>query len=167
MAGARKTSRERAGCLTCQHHSKRPVMPTAPGTVSRRHSGILVLAAAAEWSSLTSSNPGARRDLTPRFQIRSTAHDRHRPLTTLQCCSQLSLVVDRQRACSADDRSRAPAHSRGDAQLSDHPYARIAEEYLAEHGGQPVNLNLELSREEYEDMIAPFIEETLGAIHIA
>src|SRR6516162_6732553 len=31
-----------------------------------------------------------------------------------QCCSHLSLVVDRQRACSADDRSRAPAHSRGD-----------------------------------------------------
>ncbi len=52
-------------------------------------------------------------------------------------------------------------------QLSDHPYARIAEEYLAEHSGQPVNLDLELSREEYEDMIAPFIEETLGAIHIA
>ena len=36
------------------------------------------------------------------------------PLTTLQCCSHLSLVVDRQRACSADDRSRAPAHSCGD-----------------------------------------------------
>jgi len=52
-------------------------------------------------------------------------------------------------------------------QLSDQPYARIAEEYLAEHSGQPVNLDLELSREEYEDMIAPFIEETLGAIHIA
>jgi molecular chaperone DnaK len=52
-------------------------------------------------------------------------------------------------------------------QLSDHPYARIAEEYLAEHGGQPINLDLELSREQYEDMIAPFIEETLGAIHIA
>jgi len=52
-------------------------------------------------------------------------------------------------------------------QLSDHPYARIAEEYLAEHSGQPVNLDLELSREQYEDMIAPFIEETLGAIHIA
>src|SRR5215831_14410227 len=114
MAGARKTSRERAGCLTFRHHRKRPVMPTAPGTVSRRHSRILVLAAAAGWSSLRSSNPAARRDVTRRLQIRSTAHDRHRPLTTLQCCSQLSLVVDRQRACSADDRSRAPAHSRGD-----------------------------------------------------
>src|ERR1700740_2998619 len=52
-------------------------------------------------------------------------------------------------------------------QLSDHPYARIAEAYLAQHGGHPVNLDLELSREQYEDMIAPFIEETLGAIHIA
>ena len=72
-------------------------------------------------------------------------------------------VADRPQAmarilCSAEDAKK---------QLSDHPYARIAEEYLAEHSGQPVNLDLELSREEYEDMIAPFIEETLGAIHIA
>jgi len=52
-------------------------------------------------------------------------------------------------------------------QLSDHPYARIQEEYLTEHDGKPVNLDLELSRDEYEDMITPFIEETLGAIHIA
>jgi molecular chaperone DnaK len=52
-------------------------------------------------------------------------------------------------------------------QLSDHPFARIQEEYLTEQGGKPVNLDLELSRNEYEAMIAPFIEETLGAIHIA
>jgi molecular chaperone DnaK len=52
-------------------------------------------------------------------------------------------------------------------QLSDHPYARIAEEYLTEADGKAVNLDLEVSREEYEDMITPFIEETLGAIHIA
>src|SRR4051794_8933718 len=51
--------------------------------------------------------------------------------------------------------------------LSDHPYARIEEEYLAEHDGAPVNLDLELSRVDYEDMILPFIEETLEAIHIA
>jgi molecular chaperone DnaK (HSP70) len=51
--------------------------------------------------------------------------------------------------------------------LSDHPYARIEEEYLAEHDGKPVNLDLELSRPEYEDMITPFIEATLGAIHLA
>ena len=52
-------------------------------------------------------------------------------------------------------------------QLSDHPYARIEEEYLVEHAGKPVNLDLELSRVDYEDMITPFIEETLGAIHSA
>jgi molecular chaperone DnaK (HSP70) len=51
--------------------------------------------------------------------------------------------------------------------LSDHPFARIEEEYLTEHDGKPVNLDLELSREDYEEMITPFIEETLGAIHIA
>jgi len=51
--------------------------------------------------------------------------------------------------------------------LSDHPYARIEEEYLTEHDGKPVNLDLELSRLDYEEMITPFIEETLGAIHIA
>jgi molecular chaperone DnaK (HSP70) len=52
-------------------------------------------------------------------------------------------------------------------QLSDHPFARIQEEYLTERDGKPVNLDLELSRDEYEAMIAPYIEETLGAIHIA
>ena len=33
--------------------------------------------------------------------------------------------------------------------------------------GKAVNLDLEVSREEYEEMITPFVEETLGAIHIA
>jgi molecular chaperone DnaK (HSP70) len=51
--------------------------------------------------------------------------------------------------------------------LSDHPFARIDEEYIAEADGKPVHLAMELSREEYEEMIAPFIEETLGAIHTA
>jgi molecular chaperone DnaK len=51
--------------------------------------------------------------------------------------------------------------------LSDHPYARITEEYIAERSGTPLHLDLELSRSEYEEMITPFIEETLGAVHIA
>jgi molecular chaperone DnaK len=51
--------------------------------------------------------------------------------------------------------------------LSDHPYARLEEEYLTVNGGKPVNLDLELSRDEYETMIMPFIEETLGAVHVA
>src|SRR5690242_15027427 len=49
-----------------------------------------------------------------RLQIESTAHDRHHPVTTLQCCSQLPFLVGRRRACSANDHSHAPAHSRGD-----------------------------------------------------
>jgi molecular chaperone DnaK (HSP70) len=52
-------------------------------------------------------------------------------------------------------------------QLSDRPYARIEEEYLAVTDGKPVNLDLELSRQDYEAMITPFIEETLGAVHVA
>ncbi len=51
--------------------------------------------------------------------------------------------------------------------LSDHPYARIEEEYLAERDSQPVHLSLELARDEYEQMITPYVEETLQAIHIA
>ena len=41
-------------------------------------------------------------------------------------------------------------------QLSDHPYARIEEEYLTETEAKPVHLSLELAREEYEEMIAPY-----------
>ena len=51
--------------------------------------------------------------------------------------------------------------------LSDQPYTRIEEEYLLEKAGAPVNLSLELSRHEYEDMIAGYIDETLEAVHIA
>jgi molecular chaperone DnaK len=51
--------------------------------------------------------------------------------------------------------------------LSDHPYARIEEEYLDEKDGKPIHLAHELSRADYDEMITPFIEETLGAIHIA
>lgn len=51
--------------------------------------------------------------------------------------------------------------------LSDHPFVRIEEEYLAEAAGKPIHLALELSRQEYEEMIAPFIDETLSAVHVA
>jgi molecular chaperone DnaK (HSP70) len=72
-------------------------------------------------------------------------------------------VSDRPQAMARILRSAETAKK----QLSDHPYARIEEEYLAEQDGKPVNLELELSRDDYEGMITPFIEETLGAIHIA
>lgn len=51
--------------------------------------------------------------------------------------------------------------------LSDHPYAQIEEEYLLEHQGKPIHLSLELSRDTYEEMILPFIDKTLEAVHIA
>ena len=51
--------------------------------------------------------------------------------------------------------------------LSDRPYASLSEEYLLEEKGVPVHLSLEISRADYEEMIAPFIAETLDAAHIA
>lgn len=51
--------------------------------------------------------------------------------------------------------------------LSSNPYALIEEEYLLEQDGTPVHLSLELSRDDYEKMITPFVDETLNAIHIA
>jgi molecular chaperone DnaK (HSP70) len=51
--------------------------------------------------------------------------------------------------------------------LSDHPYARIDEEYIAENGGKPVHLSIEIARDEYEQMIEPFVDETLGSVHRA
>lgn len=51
--------------------------------------------------------------------------------------------------------------------LSDQPYVLIEEEYLADKDGSPVHLSLELERAEYEQMIAPYIDETLEAVHIA
>ncbi len=72
-------------------------------------------------------------------------------------------IADRPQAMARVLRSAEAAKK----YLSDHPYARIEEEYLTERDGKLINLDLELSRTEYEEMITPFIEETLGAIHIA
>ncbi len=51
--------------------------------------------------------------------------------------------------------------------LSDHPFALIEEEHLIGSDGAPFNLSLELARDDYETMIAPFVEETLESIHTA
>jgi molecular chaperone DnaK (HSP70) len=72
-------------------------------------------------------------------------------------------VADRPHAMARIVRSAEAAKK----QLSDHPFARMAEEYLADKDGVPVNLDLELSRDAYEQMIMPFVEETLGAVHLA
>jgi molecular chaperone DnaK (HSP70) len=51
--------------------------------------------------------------------------------------------------------------------LSDRPFATMSEEFLLEHQGVPLHLALEVSREEYEAMIEPYIAETLNAVHVA
>lgn len=51
--------------------------------------------------------------------------------------------------------------------LSDQPFVTIEEEYIGEHEEVPVHLSLELSRDNYEDMILLYIDETLEAVHIA
>jgi molecular chaperone DnaK (HSP70) len=80
------------------------------------------------------------------------------------------LKIEHHADVSDDPRAMARIHLAAEnakKQLSDHPFARIDEEYLTEVDGRPVHLAMELARTDYEEMIAPFIEETLSAIHIA
>lgn len=51
--------------------------------------------------------------------------------------------------------------------LSERPYATLAEEFLFEQDGAPVHLSLEISRVEYEELIEPYIAETMDAVHVA
>jgi molecular chaperone DnaK len=51
--------------------------------------------------------------------------------------------------------------------LSDHPFARIEEEFIAEKEGQALHLNVELSREEYEELIGPLLNRTMDHVQRA
>ena len=48
--------------------------------------------------------------------------------------------------------------------LSFEPYVRVREEALVMDGGKALNLDLEISRDEYEEMIRPLIESTLDSV---
>ena len=48
--------------------------------------------------------------------------------------------------------------------LSAEPYARVREEALATKGGKPLHLDMELSRDDYENMIRPLVESTLDSV---
>ncbi|MBF0245013.1 MAG: Hsp70 family protein [Planctomycetes bacterium] len=50
--------------------------------------------------------------------------------------------------------------------LSSQPFVTIEEEYLLERDGAPYNLKVELSRQDYEEMIEPFLNETMDAVHL-
>jgi molecular chaperone DnaK len=52
-------------------------------------------------------------------------------------------------------------------QLSYHPFARLEEEFLAEKDGQALHLNMEISREEYEEMIRPLLNRTMDCVQRA
>jgi molecular chaperone DnaK len=49
-------------------------------------------------------------------------------------------------------------------QLSEHPFTRIEEEFIAEKDGLPLHLNVELSREEFEELIKPWMDRTMDCV---
>jgi molecular chaperone DnaK len=51
--------------------------------------------------------------------------------------------------------------------LSYHPFARLEEEFLAEKDGRALHMNLEISREEYEEMIRPLLDRTMDCVQRA
>ncbi len=52
-------------------------------------------------------------------------------------------------------------------QLSDHPFARIEEEFIAEKNGLALHLTEEVSREDYENLIRPLIDRTMDCVQRA
>src|SRR5438874_7298702 len=81
----------------------------------------------------------------------------------------LKLVCDRfQQEHEIDLRANVIARARvlraaeaAKRQLSDHPFARVEEEFVAEKGGVALHLTQEVSRDEYERLIMPLIERTM------
>lgn len=51
--------------------------------------------------------------------------------------------------------------------LSDEAYTTIAEEFIAEHNGRPLNLHVMIDRTDYEPLIAPLIQNTLRNVDAA
>src|SRR6478672_5477278 len=49
-------------------------------------------------------------------------------------------------------------------QLSDHAFARVEEEFIAEKDGVPLHLSVEVSRGEFEDLIRPLIDRTMDCV---
>jgi len=51
--------------------------------------------------------------------------------------------------------------------LSSQPFAAVEEEFLAERGGAPLHLSLELRRDEYEEMIRPLVDRSMASVQTA
>jgi molecular chaperone DnaK len=52
-------------------------------------------------------------------------------------------------------------------QLSDHPFATIEEEFIAERNGLALHVNQEIGREDYENLIRPLIDRTMDCVQRA
>lgn len=48
--------------------------------------------------------------------------------------------------------------------LSDHPFARIEEEFIAEREGKALHLSMEVSREDFEQLIMPLLNRTMDCL---
>jgi molecular chaperone DnaK len=87
----------------------------------------------------------------------------------------LGLVCDRfQNEHGVDLRSSLVSRARvlraaeeAKKKLSSHPFAAIREEFLAEKDGQALHLDLEISREEYEELIRPLLMRTMDCVQRA
>jgi len=51
--------------------------------------------------------------------------------------------------------------------LSEHPFARLDEEFIAEKDGQALHLAMEISREDYETLIRPLLGRTMDCVQRA
>ena len=51
--------------------------------------------------------------------------------------------------------------------LSDHPFTRVEEEFIAEKDGVPLHLNSEIERADYEGLIRPMIDRTMECVQRA
>jgi len=52
-------------------------------------------------------------------------------------------------------------------ELSDEAFVTVAEEFIAEKDGKPLNLQLELDRLDYEELIAPLLKKTIESVDAA
>lgn len=59
------------------------------------------------------------------------------------------------------------AAERAKTKLSDAPYAKVIEEFLAHYEGQAAHLNIEVGREEFEGMIEDLLDSTMESVHKA
>ncbi len=84
----------------------------------------------------------------------------------------LNLVCDRfQQQHGVDLRANLTSRARvlraveaAKRHLSYHPFAKIQEEFIAEKDGQALHLDMEISREEYEELIRPLLMRTMDCV---